>query len=236
MSVQRSKQLQLVRGVDNPYCVRCRSKMRKAGIKKGRRYFRCYGCGQRALNESQRRYVTPAEHVASCARCRRALVTAGNKREYLRCITCKYLVARVGVTGIYTPQQHRASCVTCCGRMTRRSNRGRLLGFYCPRCKQSVQHAYQRSVVFSTEDLPALIETYVPKELWGPIRAEVCADILIALLKTRRAKNGYGLKVRELSPEVVRRYVKSTWRNQPGRLRHISLDEGEFPYRERLVG
>ena len=221
---------------ERPFCVRCRSKMKKAGRENGRRYFKCGRCGARALNESKRRPSAPVEHVASCAACRRALVTGGNSRQYLRCLNCKMLVARTGQSRTYARWQHLASCVTCKGSMTGQSCKGALIAFYCTRCKIGARREYKRGAPVLDRQLFPFIESLVPKDVPPEVRQEACSDILLALLKTRRAKNGHGLMPAQLTREKVRSFVQLARRRLDYRFRQISIDEGEFPLTERLVG
>lgn len=220
---------------DNPYCVRCRRRMKRAGREKGRGCFRCGGCGARAIYGPRRRLVTPPRHFASCVHCHRALVLAGGGREYLRCPSCGFLVRFEGRVKTYAPQRHLASCVGCRGRMTQ-TGRGPGRGFYCTRCRWAAQATYSHRPPVTDRQLAAYVGAFVSRDLPREIREEVCLEILLAILKTRRAKNGYGLTPARLTREVVRRFVQEAWRRRHYQHKQISIHDGEFPLSERLAG
>ncbi len=207
----------------NPHCIKCRSRMRKAGTEKGRKVFRCPECRVRAAYGTGRRTSRPAEHVASCIQCRRSLVTGGSSRQYLRCIMCRYLVRREGVKEARQPREHLASCVGCKRPMTNSGYRGRPF-FYCARCHWAASAHCSHQPQINDDRLPAFVQAYVPRDLPWEIRNEVETEILLAILKTRRAKNGHGLTPKRMSREIVVRFVKKAWRGRDYQYKHVSLD------------
>jgi len=108
--------------------------------------------------------------------------------------------------------------------------------FYCLRCKWAAYAHCRRQPAISEARLLAFVESQVPRDMHREVREEVVADILLALLKPRRAKNGYGLFTSKMSPEVVRRFIKEAWKRRGYLHKQISIHEGEFPLSERLVG
>lgn len=215
----------------NPYCVICRVRMKSAGSEKGRRTFRCGSCGSRAIFGTGIRSTKPAEHVASCLNCHRNLVTAGKSRQYLRCLDCGYLVKREGVKEARRPRQHLASCVGC-----RQPFINSPTFFYCPRCHWAASVSCKRQRPLSDECLPAFVSAYVPRDLPREIREEVEVEIVLALLKTRRAGNGYGLTTKRMSPDVVQQFVKKAWRNRRYQHWELSIDDSEHSLAERFAG
>lgn len=219
----------------NPVCLKCRIRMKSAGTEKNRRCFRCGECGCRASYGIRKRTIAPAEHVASCFGCRRVLVTGGNARQYLRCLDCNYLVKREGVKEGRQQRGHMASCVGC--RRPMWNNRDGQPFFYCPRCHWAASARCGRQPIVSDERLPAFVQTFVPRDLPQEIRQEVETEILLALLKTRRAGNGYGLTPKRMNAEIVRRFIKKAWRSRDYQYKHVPLDDGgEYPLIERLPG
>lgn len=232
---RRARALTQTPCTENPHCVRCRSKMRRAGYKHSRPYFRCYGCGARALASGPRRLISPPEILAGCVACHRNLVISGRSREYLRCLGCDYHVRREGVIQERQPRQHRASCAQCRRPMLNGQSRG-IRSFYCRRCQWAAQAHCTRQPSVRDGRLAAFVESYVPATLPREIRDEVVAEILIALLKSRRAGGGYGLRSVHMSTEVVREFIQAAWRRRHHEHKQISIFDGEFPLSERLVG
>lgn len=233
--LDRSKGCPLI--IENPSCVRCRHGMRRAGYKNGRPYFRCYGCGARALAYGRRRISRPYQQVASCWQCRRGLVTAGNRNQYLLCPVCRELIAREGVKAPRRQRAHLASCVGCRRPMHNHTQqRDGAPYFYCSRCKWAAYAYCRRQPVVAETRLLAFVESWVPRDMHREIREEVVTDIVLALLKRRRAGNGYGLSTSGLGPNVVRSYIKAAWRRRGYQHKQISIHDGEFPLSERLAG
>ena len=221
----------------NPLCVRCRSEMRRSGYKHGRPYFRCTGCRARAIASGPRRFSKPPQHLGCCADCRRGLVINGNRCQYLFCPRCKVLTAREGVKAPRTARAHLASCVECRRPMhNHMQHRDGSRYYYCRHCGWAAYAHCTRAPGVPEQRLLAFVESYVPRDMHREIREEVVADILLALLKPRRAKNGYGLSTGKMSPEVVRKFIRAAWRRRDHEFKQISIHEGEWPLIERLVG
>jgi len=219
----------------NPCCLRCRSSMRRAGTHKNMKVFRCKECGCRATYGPRKRTVRVAEFVASCLACRRNLVTGGNSRKYLRCVSCGYLVKREGIKEGRVARQYLASCVSCRRPMTRSGYRDRVF-FYCSRCHSAASAHCIRPPQLYDARLPQFVSAFVPRTLPSDIRQEVETEILLAILKTRRAGNGYGLTPKRLNSEVVQRFVKQAWRGHRYQHWEVSLDDSEHSLAERFAG
>jgi hypothetical protein len=189
-----------------------------------------------------RRPSTPPQHVASCVFCRRALCTAGKNRKYLRCRICKYNVRREGIIKNYVMNEHLADCLGCRHRMSIQRNKENIISFYCEHCKLAVRHFYRRIPPVLDKELYNLIEAVVPKNLYWEIREAVCTDVLIAVLKTRRAKNGYGLMPNELrfNPEKIQPIIKKVSKFHNEKYKNYSLDhpltEDGFTFLDILEG
>lgn len=198
-------------------------------------YFRCRKCKTRVLN-AKHRFIEQAQHLADCLKCHRALVKTGSRRPYLRCVNCKTCIARKGQSKIIKKTAHLASCVECKSRMCINRTRGRAHFFYCVKCKISTNRTFTKPVRFNEQHLLPLIDAWLPKSLYGELRDEVRADILLALLKTRRAKGGYGFNTTKLNSQAVNQFVRKARKRLGYDHKQVSLFAGEYPLIEQLHG
>jgi hypothetical protein len=210
----------------NPWCVRCRVRMQKANVfRSGRRdrFYRCRLCLSSTL------IPLPRKHLARCIPCRAPMYIGGRQRQYLRCDVCKHQVARQGIKRFLEPQQHLASCVKCHRRMFNVRHKGALVKFQCRKCGVSAMHRYTVGPSFSDEQLVGLVEGLVPKSLWSGLRQEVCSDLLIAFLETRRRRKSNGLFPRKINSAVIDRFIRAALRRTRHELKEVSIFAGERP-------
>ena len=174
--------------------------------------------------------------LAYCAGCRRRMSLDGRRPQYWYCRHCPAVVRRQGQSRECTPRQHLVSCVGCRGRMGRIGSGRGDHSFYCPRCRWSVQAEYRARPHIAEAALPDWVKAHLPQDLSRELREEVAVDILVALLEGRRKGSGYGLRPSRLDRKSVQRFIRTAKRRRPDNYKHVSLEAGEYPLLERLIG